>query len=79
VVNEPLTFASRHKYSVNGHLKQGNPRPVPLPECLVDALDNEEAQAGRANSQDSWPLTSLFPRCSIPVTNSSIRLLAPGI
>jgi hypothetical protein len=61
MVNESLTSAPRHKYSVNGHLKQGYPRPVPLPECLVDALGNEKSQARRANSQDSWPLTSLFP------------------
>jgi hypothetical protein len=52
VVNESLKSAPRHKYFVNGHLKQGNSRPVSLPECLVDALDNEKAQAARVNSQD---------------------------
>jgi hypothetical protein len=45
VVNELLTSGSRHKYSVNGYLRQGNPRSVSLPECLVGALGNEKAQA----------------------------------
>jgi hypothetical protein len=47
-VNEALTSVLRHKYSVNGHLLPGSPRPVSPPEFLVDALATKNGKAGRA-------------------------------
>jgi hypothetical protein len=48
-VNESLTSALRHKYSVNGRFPQGRLRPMPRPEFLVDALLPWPARSLSAN------------------------------